>query len=188
MSSSLSETVPPSTIAVPPLAVAVPASSPSPSPAPAPTSPPHSPNPTSPVPSPTPAQSPPPVPSSPSSSSSSSSDSESDSNGNHVYGETVLATFQQLERLPIIAIRALTEYKLGVLPHTSPEEFQDLLNQWFSTPWKSEQEIENLKQNYIDQKYNEWSELNQRSTASIPINTQQPEGNQQKRQKISRTI
>jgi len=28
----------------------------------------------------------------------------------HIYGETVVATFEQIERLPTIVIRALTEY------------------------------------------------------------------------------
>jgi len=106
----------------------------------------------------------------------------------HIYGETAVATFEQIERLPTIVIRALTEYKLGYLPHTTKEEFDELLNNWFSTPWKSEEEIEKLKQEHIDRKLNEWTELNQRSATSVSIDPEQQTSNQQKRQKINSSI
>ena len=113
---------------------------------------------------------------------------EESKEGNHLYGKTVSASFAQIERLPTIVIRALTEYKLGVLPSVSEEEYKELLQKWFSAPWKSEEEIEALREAHRQNKLNEWIELNQRSATSVSIDFEQSQSNQQKRQKVYRSI
>jgi len=108
--------------------------------------------------------------------------------GVHVYGEVQETPFQQLHRLPMIALLALEHYAQGLLPETTPEQLQEILNSWRSAEWKTPQEIEQLRDSYYQAKFNEWIESSQRPTTAVSSDSQQPDSHLQKRARVTRTI
>lgn len=100
--------------------------------------------------------------------------------GLHEYGETVSASFETIEKLPMFALRAYTEYKLGRVESVTKEELKDMLNSWYHTPWKSEEEINQLKEQWLLKKQNEWSQLCERPATAVQTD---PEHEKCKRQK-----
>ena len=110
--------------------------------------------------------------------------------GRHSYGKTVALTFEQKERLPKIAINALTEYNLGLLSPVSKQELKEITDAYFALPLRTDEEIEQQRQNWINEKLtkNEWSDTSERATASVSAYPELKECDLQKRKKLCGTI
>jgi len=114
-------------------------------------------------------------------------DLECDENklGVHHYGDQTVASFEVLEKLPMFGIIALTQYNLGLLEEVSKEKVNELLEAWRSAPWKSEEEIAKLRENYIQSKLenNEWTEFCECESTSLSIDSELEKGHLQKRKR-----
>jgi len=106
--------------------------------------------------------------------------------GYHHYGDQTVASFDVLEKLPMFGIIALTNYNLGLLEPVSKEELNQLLEAWRNTPWKSEEEIAKLREDYIQNKIqkNEWTELCECQPTSLPADSKFEESHIQKRKRF----
>ena len=110
--------------------------------------------------------------------------------GQHSYGETVALTFEQQERLPMYAIKELTNFKFGLLDPITKEELKEITDRWFALPKKTEEEIEQQRQNWINEKLtkHEWSNTSERATATVSTDSELKECDLQKRKKVGGTI
>ena len=108
--------------------------------------------------------------------------------GVHVYGDAQETPTELFARLPLIALLALQQYEQGLLPNTTPEQVQEILNSWRSAPWKTAQEIQAKREEYLQFKFNEWLKSSQRSTTPVSSDSQQSDSHLEKRARVTRTI
>jgi len=108
--------------------------------------------------------------------------------GVHVYGDAQQTPTELFARLPLIALLALQQYEQGLLPNTTPEQVQEILNSWRSAPWKTAQEIQAKREEYLQFKFNEWLKSSQRSTTPVSSDSQQSDSHLEKRARVTRTI
>ena len=108
--------------------------------------------------------------------------------GVHVYGDAQETPTELFARLPLIALLALQQYEQGLLPNTTPEQVQEILNSWRSAPWKTAQEIQAKREEYLQFKFNEWLKSSQRSTTPVSSDSQQSDSHLEKRARLTRTI
>lgn len=109
----------------------------------------------------------------------------------HIYGDSTVASFEDLEKLPMFGIIELTNYKLGLLEPVSKEELNQILEEWRSTPWKSEEEIAQLREHYFQTKLknqNEWNSQSECQPTTLSTNIELEECRLQKRKRFDREI
>jgi len=114
-------------------------------------------------------------------------DNSSENRGeSHTYGDQTVASFNILQRLPMIGITALAQYELGLLNSVTKDELNQILSEWRSTPWKTDSEIETLKQKYIEEKRNQYErdQLRECTPTSVPTDSGFEECHIQKRKRV----